>query len=198
MSSCVQVTRLNKLVLALIALNISVLLLMPLANAQEPKTISVWTDKSVYAPGDTGTLNIAFYNPYGRTLLIKSITIIYEGWQAYDPNSGWQGNQTIDIGRAYVNKEVYYNTTKFTVPADGRANSTTVHIFVQISDPPDIGTIEDNQTLISVYQTPKYVEQIVTLFTILVVLIIVCTVILAATIFLSARRPRVTWKQNGE
>ena len=197
MSSCVQVTRLNKRVLALIALSISVLLLMPLANAQEPKTVTVWTDKSVYAPGDTGTLNIAFYNSRGRTLLIKSITIIYEGWQAYDPNSGWQGNQTIDIGRAYVNKEVYYNTTKFTVPTDGRANSTTVHITVQISDPPDIGIIED-YGYISVYQTPKYVEQIVTLFTILVVLIILCTVILAATIFLSARRPRVTWKQNGE
>jgi hypothetical protein len=188
---------LNKRILALIALNISVLLLMPLANAQETKTVTVWTDKSVYAPGDTGTLNIAFYNFRGRTLLIKSITIIYDGWQAYDPNSGWQGNQTIDIGRAYVNKEVYYNTTKFTVPTDGRANSTTVHIIVQISDPPDIGIIED-YGYISVYQTPKYVEQIVTLFTILVVLIIVCTVILAATIFLSARRPRVTWKQNGE
>lgn len=193
----VWVKRLNKLALVLIALNVSVLLLMPLASAQEPKTITIWTDKSVYTPGDTGTLNIAFYNFEGRTLLIKSIVIVYDAWQAYDPNDGWQGNQTINIGRAYVNKEFYYNTTKFTVPTDGRANSTSVHVIVRISDPPDIGAIED-YGYITVYQTPKYIEQVVTLFTILVVLIIVCTVILAATIFLSARRPRVTWKQNGE
>jgi len=37
-------------------------------------------------------------------------------------------------------------------------------------------------------------EQIITLFTIQVVLLIVCTIIIAATIFLSARRPRITWK----
>jgi len=40
----------------------------------------------------------------------------------------------------------------------------------------------------------------VTLFTIQAVLLIVCTVIIAATIFLSARRPQVTWKaeEKGE
>jgi len=37
-------------------------------------------------------------------------------------------------------------------------------------------------------------DKLVTLFTVLVVLVIVCTIIIAATIFLSARKPQVTWK----
>jgi hypothetical protein len=37
-------------------------------------------------------------------------------------------------------------------------------------------------------------DKLVTLFTVQVVLLIVCTIIIAATIFLSARKPQVTWK----
>jgi hypothetical protein len=37
-------------------------------------------------------------------------------------------------------------------------------------------------------------DQIITLFTIQVVLLIVCTIIIAATIFLSTRRPQIMWK----
>jgi hypothetical protein len=39
-------------------------------------------------------------------------------------------------------------------------------------------------------------DKIITLFTIQAVLLIICTIIIAATIFLSVRRPRVTWKKE--
>jgi hypothetical protein len=47
---------------------------------------------------------------------------------------------------------------------------------------------------IQVVLTPRHIEQIVTLFTIQEVLIIVCTIIIAATVFLSSRRPKPVWK----
>ena len=49
---------------------------------------------------------------------------------------------------------------------------------------------------IQVVKTPVYMDQIVTIFTIQVVLLIICTIIIAATIFLSARRPQITWRRE--
>jgi methionine aminopeptidase len=78
----------------------------------------------------------------------------------------------------------------FTVPTDGRAVDTSVKV--------EIGTdkgFEYGYASINLQEpTPKYMEQIATLFTIQVVLLIVCTIIIAATIFLSARRPSLVWK----
>jgi hypothetical protein len=58
-----------------------------------------------------------------------------------------------------------------------------------------LGTIYGDN-LIYITQTPRYMDQIITLFTIQVVLLIVCTIIVAATIFLSARRPQIMWKSE--
>jgi hypothetical protein len=167
------------------------MVLVHLSIAYTPETITVWTDKSQYSPGDTGTLYITFYNNMGRTLAIDGITVVYESWRSYDSNSGWQGNQTIVVERAFVTGEVYYNSTRFLVPTDGRANSTVVIVTVKVTEPLDIGTIQ-GQGYVNVYQAPRYQETVVTLLTILLVLIIVCTAIISATMLISARRPQTT------
>ena len=169
-------------------MTVSMLLLVPLANAQPP--VTVWTDKSEYAPGEKGTLHVVFYNNGASAVTIEEIEIVFEGWRAYI-NDEWQGNQTIEIDQAVVSKGVYEKEITFTVPTDGRAESTTVHITIRTTELGDIDRYPD----VSVAYTPKYMEQVVTLFTVQVVLLIVCTIIIAATIFLSARRPQVTWKQ---
>ncbi len=179
---------LNFKIILLIALSLSISAAAPLSTSYTPTTLTVWTDKSQYSPGDVGTLYIVFYNNMGRTVVIDGITVIYESWRSYDAASGWLGNQTIDVERAFVNGEIYHNSTRFVVPTDGRANSTIVTIDVKTTEPIDVGTIED-QGYITVYQAPGYQETLVTLLTILLVLVIVCTAIIAATILISARRP---------
>ncbi len=169
-------------------MTVSMLLLAGLVNAQ-PETLTVWTDKSEYALGETGTLHIVFYNDEDSAVTIEKITIIFDGWRAYR-NGKWEGNQTIEINQAVVSKGVYEKDISFTVPTDGRAKSVNVPITIKTTE---LGNIYEYH-FITVTETPKYMEQVVTLFTIQVVLLIVCTIIIAATIFLSARRPQVRWR----
>jgi len=185
----------NKKIFALIMVTVSMLLITSLANAQEPERVTIWTDKTEYAAGETGTLSFVFYNKEATAVTIKKVTIVFYEWRAFR-NGQWEGNQTIDVNQAVASKQIYENSTKFTVPNDGRAKSTYVVVTFNIAE----GSKEfSGDCYIVVSQTPRYMEQIVTLFTVQVVLIIVCTIIIAATIFLSARRPQVTWaKEEGK
>ena len=184
-----MVTRLNKKIFALVILAVSALLLIPLTNAQ-PQQLTTWTDKPEYAPGEAGTLNIVFYNSRASAVTIEKIFIVFDNWRAYR-NGQWEGNQTLTVSQAVVSGGIYTTSLAFTVPTDGRAVSTSVDITIQTTE---VGNIHPTDGSITVVTTPRYMDQIATLFTIQVVLIIVCTVIIAATIFLSARRPQVTWK----
>ena len=184
---------LNRKLVALMLATVSMLLIAPLAKAQL-QTMTIWTDKAEYAPGENGTLYFVFYNEEASALTIKKITIVFDEWSAYR-NDQWEGNLTIELvpPQGVASKGIYANSTKFTVPNDGRAPTTMVHVTIQTEEISSIGPWHHT---ISVVQTPRYMEQIVTLFTLQIVLIIVCTVILAAAIFLSARRPQVTWSKE--
>jgi hypothetical protein len=181
----------NKKIFALVIMAVSALILIPLTNAQTPQQLTTWTDKSEYAPGETGTLNIVFYNYRASAVTIQKIIVVFNNWRAYK-NGQWEGNQTLTLTPpvAVAGKGVYATSVTFTVPTDGRAVSTSVDITIQTTELGDIGPLEGSVAV----TTTKYMDQIVTLFTIQVVLIIVCTVIIAATIFLSVRRPQVTWR----
>ena len=174
---------------ALIMLTLSVFLSMSLADAQEPETITVWTDKSEYAPGETGTLYIVFYNNQGQNVTIEKINITFESWRAYKADQ-WEGNQTIEVNEALVAGQILQKYVSFTVPTDGRAVSTNATVKAHA----DV-YIPEKGCPIFISETPLYMEQIVTLFTVQVVLLIVCTIIIAATIFLSAQRPQVMWRE---
>jgi len=187
------VKKLNKKMFAFTIAVVALILVTPLANsAYNPPELAVWTDKAEYYAGDSGTLHIRFYNDRGSAVTVKNISIVYAEWVGY-VNDKWEGNQTIDTHSAAVGiGGVFKNGTKFTVPADGRAVSTTVAVTIMFAE-----TYASSSTYyITVTRTPRYMDNIVTLLTVLVVLVIVCTLILAATIFLSARRPQVMWNKE--
>jgi hypothetical protein len=187
------VTKLNKKVFAFIVMSVSMLLLADLVSAQ-PETVTVWTDKHEYSPGQTGRLYVAYNNIREDPVTIRNITVVFEEWWAYI-NDAWVGNLTYEPSED--EKTIAEHTTRvfeisFTVPSDGRARRTDAVIEVYTNLPKSDKPSSDPE--ISVFETPVDMEQIITLFTIQVVLLIVCTIIIAATIFLSARRPQVTWK----
>ena len=172
---------------ASIILTFSMLSLVTFAIAQEPQPITTWTDRPEYAPSETGTLYIVFYNDEDSAVTIEKILVVFDDWRIYE-NDEWKGNRTLEVNEAVVSKGTYPTSTTFTVPTDGRAVSTNVHIIVQTTE---LGSIH-YYPFITVVETQRYMEQIVTLFTIQVVLMIVCTIIIAATIFLASRRPQIT------
>ena len=158
-------------------------------------TITLWTDKQQYAPGEKGILYLSYYNnatTNGQSVAveIKNITVTYWKWNAYI-GSSWVGNQTTkytDI--TIIGGGVHtFNDITFTVPSDGRAQDTSVSVEVVT----DHG-VQDATGNINVITTSTYMEQIVSLLTILVVLVIVSTIILAATIVLATRKPRIVWE----
>ena len=185
--------RLKKKMYTMIILAVSVLLIIPLAGAQGPGQLTAWTDRPEYGPGESGTLSFTFLNLMGRTIAIKKITILFTHWQAYK-NGQWEGNQTIEVNSALVVDQLYQNSTKFTVPTDGRATTTWLEITIQTDEFGDLTYRYPDTPIIPVILTPRYMEQIVTLLTIQEVLIIVCTIIIAATVFLSSRKPKPVWK----
>jgi len=176
--------------LVLTAIILSTVLCVPLVfAAYEPYEVTVWTDKQKYVAGEKGTLYITFYNNGDVAVTIQNITVTYYSWTAY-VGEKWVGNETRTVNIPLSAKDTHvFNDITFTVPTDGRAVSTSVYV--------EIGTDHGTRARganINVPEVPSYMEQIVTILTILVVLLIVCTIIIAATIFLSARRPQVTWR----
>ena len=179
--------RLNKKALILSLIALSIMLFATLVNAQELNEVTAWTDKPKYTSGEKGTLNIAFYNSRDVAVAVKNITLTYMTWRAYSSDM-WIGNETRTLNVPVSGKNtVVFGDITFTVPTDGRGISTSVLIKVGTDHGFAYGSANVN-----VFETPSYMERIISLFTILVALLIVCTIIIAATIFLSSRRPQVT------
>lgn len=163
-----------------------------------------YTKEIQYLPGQQGTLYIVILNYKDQPVEIKNITIYYP-WFNYDKNNEWSGNDTVipsstektlssDGGK--FEKEV-----AFSIPSDGRlisGSSTPPSAEIYVYDK-DGNICASTSAYVNVavpilHMTFQDTDKIVMLFTILVVLLIVCTVIIAATIFLSARRPQVAWR----
>jgi hypothetical protein len=153
-----------------------------------PPMITTWTDKIDYAPGETGTMYIRFYNDRVGAVELSRITIIFGSWRAY-LNDQWEGNRTIEVDQTLAENGIYQTDTKFTVPTDGRAKTTSVDVYFE-TDIPSSPTHWSQTIFVS--QTSRYDEQVTTLLTVIAVLLIVCTVIIAIPIFLLTRRIRAT------
>jgi len=181
---------LNKKMSALLILIAMMVIAAPSARAID--WVTSWTDKPQYGYGERGTIYVAFHNNYDVAIQIYNITLEYNGWTAYISNT-WVGTET----KQYVDLTIASNITRlfndltFTTPTDGRAGDTSVDITVRT----DHGSFYDT-AYINLFESNRYMDQIVTLFTVLVVLVVVCTVIIAAAVFLSARRPQVMWSKE--
>jgi uncharacterized membrane protein len=152
-----------------------------------------YVDKTQYKPGDTGTLKIWIINDGDEDIILKSVTIKYP-WNAFYI---WEGNETIKqfTNPAVLQGENWSTSRTFTVPTDGRAIGGYISVQVvtdKVTSTPKL--IPVNVASAPTYGSLQDMDKLVTLFTVMAVLLIVCTIIIAATIFLSTRKPQVTWK----
>jgi hypothetical protein len=176
-------------------------MLMALAFARPAEcaaTVNVYgyTDKLQYSPGETVTLKIWVYNEGPDEIVLKNITI-YVPW--YSPI--WGGNFTISAGNAVLGKGQNWTTIKtFTIPEDGRAYGGAIRVEGVYTIGPVAYSFTRYPCSLNVPTAFKYslvdMDKLLTLVTILAVLVIVCTIILAATIFLSMRRPKVVLEEE--
>lgn len=154
-------------------------------------TVYSYTDKYQYSPGETVTLKIWVYNEGPDEVVLKNVTI-YAPW--YSPM--WGGNYAISAGNAVLGKGQNWTTTvTFTIPIDGRAYSGNVAVEGVYTIGSAAYTFKRYPCSVNVAQAYRYslvdMDKLLALITVQIVLIIVCTIILAATMFLSMRRPKM-------
>lgn len=197
-------------IVALILMISAASILLSTVSAPPPFTnatgVIAYTKNMQYMPGETGTLYVVVLNNKLDPIEIKNITILYS-WFTYAKDKGWIGNDTIILsstektlpsGGGKFEKEV-----QFSIPNDGSLlSSTSPYADITVYDK-DGNVIASTTASIkvavpSLYMGVQDVDKLTTLFTVQVVLLIVCTIIIAATIFLSARRPQVTWRKEEE
>jgi hypothetical protein len=163
--------------------------------AQPMVTVDAKTDKPWYNPGDTGVLQISVLNTLNNPFSIINISITYP-WKAYDANTGnWIGNETIRLAPSVAVHEKggsYYTTADFTVPNDGGARGGDIGITVGTTN----GTYPTSAYIQVVGTTtigvmPIEMLGLSTWMTSLGVIIVVCTIILAAVIIVATRGARV-------
>jgi hypothetical protein len=184
----------RKFILIVMAIALSALTFTMPVKAVAHVEIYGYVDKTQYMPGETVTLKFYIYNDGPDEIVLKNVSIYYP-W--YSPI--WGGNETIKNIDAVLSKGKNWNNTQTsTIPNDGRATGSKIHLECTYAIGTSMYTRSDdipiNLASTPTYESLKDMDKLVTLFTVQVVLLIVCTIIIAATIFLSARKPQVTWK----
>lgn len=165
------------------------------ANAAAAVQIYGYVDKAQYQSGEEGTLKIWIVNEGDEDLILQNISVVYP-WNAYLP---WEGNESLEkLGKVIV---IDGNTTyefDFTVPNDGRATPWGGSINVRVETDKDT---EVTNIPMSIASPPtslkvKDMDNVITLFTIQIIIAIIAALIIAAAVFLSGRRSGVAWQKQ--
>lgn len=191
---------LKKVIVILLALTMLSIALVPSVRANG---VDVYTnlDKVQYALGEQGKIFITIKNAGEDPIEIRNVSIYFESWMWYTVD-GWDelGNQTIVYSEPITvgsNTTIELDEIGFTVPSDGRAVTTEVNIWIYTNKPSPLHerefiTVVDPST----QNLLRALDNIVVLLTVGAILAIISAIIVAAAIFLSGRRPGVTWQKE--
>lgn len=187
----------EKKALILFVLTVAALALASPAKCIANVRVYGYTDKPQYVAGETVTLKLWVYNHGPDEIVLKNVTI-YCPWYA----PVWGGNYSLTgINAVRSAGENWSLTKQFTITTDGRAIGGNIKIEVVYTIGITTYKFTDEIPLDIVKPSLRSLEsmdKLLTLVTIQAVLVIVCTIILAATIFLSVRRPKVVLEETLE
>ncbi len=181
-------------VLVSIAIALAMLAFASTVKAAASLEIYGYTDAQQYTLGEKGTLKFWIYNDGTEDFILKNVTIEYP-WHYYYI---WEGNETIkDINTAILVGGNWSKTLPFTVPSDGRAVGGSIRIVVYTDKlTPQTAYIPINVANAPYHWSLQDMDKLITLFTVQAVLLIISAVIIAATLFLTSRKPKITWKEE--
>jgi hypothetical protein len=157
--------------------------------------VYAWTDKTQYNAGDSGKLHVTIKNGLEQAITIDAVKIWYP-WHAYHDDD-WVGNMTIEIETpALSGGEARDEDIPFDIPTDGRllwSDQIYIEVWtVEFDEPftPDFAR-SPSVNVVSTH-LPMMIKDIGRWMTILTAVIVICTIIIAAVIFLSTRGPTYT------
>lgn len=182
------------LVLAMLSM-----IFMPPVGAQID--VYMGLDKVQYEPGGQGTISITIRNTSVDPIEVKNVSIQFTGWMMYTAD-GWDelGNWTVVYSTPITvgsNKTVALDSISFTVPNDGRAESTYVNILIYTNKASPLYKQEYVRVIDPYTQSYlRALDNIVMLLTVVAILAIVSAIIIAAAVFLSGRKPGVSWQKE--
>jgi hypothetical protein len=189
----------GKLSVFLFATLVMALMFAPAVDAVARVGIYGYVDKVQYAYGEGGRLKLWIMNEGTEALILHNITVIFP-WNAVLP---WEGNQTLEgideVIPVHGNKTYEFD---FTVP-DNRgalayAYSSSPIIVRAVTDktPPRSADIPMSINNAPVTMTLKDMNNLLMLVTVQIIVAFIAAIIVAAAVFLSGRRPGVTWQKE--
>ncbi len=148
-------------------------------------------NKVQYEYGESGKLHLWIVNEGTESVILEDIIVIYP-WNAILP---WEGNHTVeDLSDAISVGRNRTFTFDFTVPTDiGPLPWGSISVRVITNE----GTFY-KQISMSVMMPPNQVkgmDNLVTLFTVQIIIGIIAAIIIAAAVFLSGRGSGATWQK---
>jgi len=164
-------------------------------------TVHVNLDKVQYESGGQGKISITIRNTSDDPIEVKNVSIQFASWMMYTVD-GWDelGNWTVVYSEPITvgsNKTVALEDISFTVPTDGRATSTYVYLWIYTNKPSPLYQWETVSVIDPFDQSRlRALDNIVMLLTVVAILAIISAIIIAAAVFLSGRRPGVTWQKE--
>ncbi len=187
----------------------SALLFVVLVAPIEAQGIEAWVhlNKTHYEPGEQGTITIVIRNNYEDDPIdVKNVTVHFTSWMRYGED-GWDplGNQTIVYDPPIIissDTAVALDQISFTVPDDDRGHWTPVSLSIFTSK----GLLSEHNikgwagsiNVVDAYnlRSLRAMDNIVLLLSVGAILAIIGAIIIAAAVFLSGRRPGVTWQKE--
>jgi len=168
--------------------------LFTIARADPIVSIFGYTDEPSYNPGQSGTVTLFVYNRGPEDIALKNVTISYP-W--YSPV--WGGNDTFaNLNTTLSSGENWNGSKTFTIPSDSRATSGPIIVAAVYTVGTSTQTAEDDvmMTIANPSDVSQSVDRLIDYVTVAIALMVICTVIIAAAIFLGANKLQSVWKME--
>lgn len=187
--------RLNKrTIILLVSVMFVVMELFSVARADPVVSISGYTEKPSYNPGQSGTVTLFVYNRGPEDTVLKNVTVRYPWY-----NPAWGGNDTFaNINVTLSSGESWNGSKTFTIPSDSRAAPGTITVAAVYTVGTSTQTVEDDvmMSIVNPSDVSQSIDRLINYVTVAIALMVICTVIIAAAIFLGASKLQSVWKME--
>jgi hypothetical protein len=184
----------GKKIVLIVSLAFVAMELFSVVRADPVVSISGYTEKPSYNPGQSGTVTLFVYNRGPEDIVLKNVTILYP-W--YSPV--WGGNDTFaNVNVTLSSGESWNGSKTFTIPFDSRAASGPIMVAAVYTVGTSTQIVEDDvlMSIVNPSDVSQSVDRLINYVTVAIALMVICTAIIATAIFLGASKLQSVWKME--